>query len=83
MAILERTDQLARSCDNRVKEVMASLAAVYEVVLIVTADGRQVPDVRPLVRLNVTVIVEQDGRRETGSMGGGGRLGDQSAVPRA
>ena len=74
VAILEQVDKAARSSDSRVKEVMASLAAVYEVVLIVTSDGRQIPDVRPLVRLNVSVIVEQDGRRERGSMGGGGRF---------
>ena len=74
IAILEQVDTVARSHDSRVKEVMASLSAVYEIVLIVTSDGRQIPDVRPLVRLNVSVIVEQDGRRERGSMGGGGRF---------
>ncbi len=73
VAILERADRVARAHDSRVKEVMANLAAVYEVVLIVTSDGRQIPDIRPLVRLNVSVIVEQDGKRERGSMGGGGR----------
>jgi TldD protein len=56
-----------------VKQVMASLAAVHEVVLVARADGRLAADVRPLVRLNVTVIVEKNGRRETGSSGGGGR----------
>lgn len=75
VAILELADKLARTRDSRVKEVMASLAAVYEVVLVLTSDGRQIPDVRPLVRLNVSVIVEQDGKRERGSMGGGGRHG--------
>ncbi len=75
VAILEHADRAARERDPRVKEVMASLSGVYEVVLIVTSDGRQIPDVRPLVRLNVAVIVEQDGKRERGSMGGGGRLG--------
>lgn len=75
VAILEQADQLARSHDSRVKEVTASLSAVYEVVLVVTSDGRQVPDIRPLVRLNVNVIVEQDGKRERSSMGGGGRHG--------
>jgi len=75
VAILEQADRAARAHDSRVKEVMASLSGVYEVILIVTSDGRQVPDVRPLVRLNVSVIVEQDGKRERGSMGGGGRLG--------
>lgn len=74
VSILEQADKLARSYDPRVKEVMANLSSVYEVVLIVTSDGRQVPDVRPLVRLNISVIVEQDGRRERGSMGGGGRF---------
>ena len=75
VAILEQADRAARDHDPRVKEVMASLSGVYEVVLIVTSDGRQIPDVRPLVRLNVSVIVEQNGKRERGSMGGGGRLG--------
>jgi TldD protein len=75
VAILEAADKAARSHDSRVVEVMASLAGVYEVVLIVTSDGRQVPDVRPLIRLNVSVIVEQNGKRERGSMGGGGRFG--------
>lgn len=75
VAILELADKAARTHDNRVKEVMASLSCVYEVVLIVTSDGRRIPDVRPLIRLNVSVIVEQDGKRERGSMGGGGRLG--------
>ena len=74
VAILEQADRAAREHDSRVKEVMASLSGVYEVVLVITSDGRQVPDVRPLVRLNVSVIVEQDGRRERGSMGGGGRF---------
>lgn len=75
VAILEQADQAARQHDPRVKEVMASLSGVYEVVLIVTSDGRQIPDVRPLIRLNVSVIVEQNGKRERGSMGGGGRMG--------
>ena len=75
VAILEQADREARARDPRVKEVMASLSGVYEVVLVITSDGRQVPDVRPLVRLNVSVIVEQNGKRERGSMGGGGRFG--------
>ena len=72
--ILEKADKAARNQDSHVCEVMASLSAVYEVILIVTSDGRQIPDVRPLVRLNVSVIVEKDGKRERGSMGGGGRF---------
>ena len=73
VAILEQLDKAARSQDPRVKEVMASLSGVYEVVMIITNEGKQVADIRPLVRLNVSVIVEQDGRRERASMGGGGR----------
>lgn len=72
--ILEQADKAARAKDARVKEVMANLSSVYEVVLIMTSDGRQIPDVRPLVRLNVSVIVEENGKRERGSMGGGGRF---------
>ena len=75
VAILQKVDKAARDHDPRVKEVMASLAGVYEVILVVTNDGRQVPDIRPLVRLNVSVIVEENGKRERGSMGGGGRSG--------
>lgn len=75
VAVLELADTLAREHDSRVKEVMANLSSVYEVVLILTSDGRYIPDVRPLVRLNISVIVEQDGKRERGSMGGGGRFG--------
>jgi len=74
IAILEQADKAARAKDHRVKEVMANLSSVFEVVLIMTSDGRQIPDVRPLVRLNVTVIVEDNGKRERGSMGGGGRF---------
>jgi len=72
--LLERLEQAARAADPRVTQVMASLAAVHEVVLIARSDGQIVGDVRPLVRVNVTVIVEQDGRRESGSSGGGGRM---------
>lgn len=82
VAILEAADRAARGHDSRVKEVMASLSGVYEVVLIVRSDGRQIPDVRPLVRLNVSVIVEQDGKRERGSMGGGGRHGFEYFDPK-
>ena len=73
VAILEAIDKAARAADPRVKEVTASLSGLYEVIFVVNSDGRQVADVRPLVRLNVSVIVEQDGKRERGSMGGGGR----------
>ena len=73
--LLERTEKLARSKDPRVAQVMAGLASEYDVVMVARADGTIAADVRPLVRLSVTVIAEQDGRREMGSGGGGGRFG--------
>src|SRR5579859_229551 len=75
VAWLMRIDADTRRIDPRVKQVMASLAAVHEIVLIASSDGTLVADVRPLVRLNVSVIVEQNGRREQGYSGGGGRFG--------
>jgi len=71
--LLERLEQLCRARDPRVIQVMASLAAEYEVVFVARSDGVQAADVRPLVRLSVQVIVEQNGRREQGTGGGGGR----------
>jgi len=73
--LLEKTEKLARSRDPRVAQVMAGLASEYDVVLVARADGTLAADVRPLVRLSVTVIAEQNGRREMGSGGGGGRFG--------
>ena len=73
LALLRRADTAARAADPRVKQVMCSLAAQYEVVYIVRADGRRAADVRPLVRMDVTVIVEQNGRREQAHVGGGAR----------
>jgi TldD protein len=75
--LLHKLDLEARSLDSRVKQVMISLAGVYEVVLVLNQAGEMASDIRPLVRLNVTVIVEQNGRRERGSSGGGGRVGYQ------
>jgi len=75
VAWLMRIDAETRRIDPRVKQVMASLAAVHEVVLIAASDGTLAADVRPLVRVNVSVIVEQSGRREQGYSGGGGRYG--------
>jgi len=75
VALLERIDRETRRIDPRVEQVMASLAAVHEVVLIAGTDGVLAADVRPLVRLNVAVIVVQDGRREQGYAGMGGRHG--------
>jgi TldD protein len=82
--LLGEIDAFARGRDPRVKQVMASLAGEWQAVQILRPDGTRVADIRPLVRLNVAVVVEQDGRRETGSYGLGGRfdysriLGEQS-----
>ena len=75
VALLGRVEKLARAKDPRVLQVMAGLAMEYDVVLVARADGTLAADVRPLVRLSVTVIAEQKGRREVGSSGGGGRFG--------
>jgi TldD protein len=84
--LLERTEKLARVLDTRVVQVMAGLASEYDVVMVARADGTMAADVRPLVRLSVTVIAEQNGRREMGSSGGGGRFGlayfDQGMIER-
>ncbi|MFO0335379.1 MAG: metalloprotease TldD, partial [Pseudomonadota bacterium] len=73
VAFLQRLDRETRALDPRVKQVMASLVAVHEVVLIANTEGVLAADVRPLVRCNVTVILERDGRREQGYVGMGGR----------
>ena len=75
VALLEKLERRARAKDPRVAQVMAGLASEYDVVLVARADGTLAADVRPLVRLSVTVIAEQNGRREMGSAGGGGRFG--------
>ncbi len=79
IALLEKVEQRARAKDPRVAQVMAGLASEYDVVLIARADGTLAADVRPLVRLSLTVIAEQvvggKTRREVGSAGGGGRFG--------
>lgn len=72
--LLERLEQQVRSLDARVVQVMASLAGEYDVVMVAGSDGRLAADIRPLVRMSVTVIVEEHGRREQGSAGGGGRF---------
>jgi TldD protein len=71
--LLEKIERIARAKDPRVVQVMASLAGEYDVVLVVRSDGVLAADIRPLVRMSITVIAEQNGRRETGSSGGGGR----------
>jgi len=73
VAWLERVDRETRRIDPRIVQVMASIATVHEVVLIATSEGELAADIRPLVRFNVSVIVEQDGRREQGYAGAGGR----------
>ena len=75
VSLLERIDAETRRMDPRIVQVMASLNGLHEVVLVMTSDGVMAADVRPLVRINVSVIAEQKGRREQGFSGGGGRFG--------
>lgn len=78
VALLHRLDAKARAQDSRVKQVIASLSGSYDVILMLNSDGVLAADLRPLVRANVTVIVEHNGRTQTASHGGGGR-GDYTA----
>ena len=71
---LERVDREIRKSDPRIVQVMASVSSVYEVILVATSDGTLAADVRPLVRFNVSVVAEQNGRREQGYAGSGGRF---------
>ncbi len=71
--LLQQVDAVARAADPRVAEVIVSLAAVQDIILVVGDDGRLSADVRPLIRLNVNVIAQHQDRREQGSMGGGAR----------
>lgn len=73
--LLRRLDDLARKQDSRIRQVMLSLAGTHEMVLVANSDGRMAADIRPLVRLYVSVIAEHRGRLEQGSAGGGGRVG--------
>ncbi|PSH17372.1 metalloprotease TldD [Yersinia pseudotuberculosis] len=75
IALLHRVDKVARAADKRVQEVSASLTGVYEQILVAATDGTLAADVRPLVRLSVSVLVEDNGKRERGACGGGGRFG--------
>ncbi len=80
--LLETIDAAARKRDPRVAQVSASISGSWSVIEIVRADGFIAQDVRPLVRLNVSIVAEQNGRRETGSFGMGGRwLYDQLFEP--
>lgn len=74
VALLEKVERMARALDPRVIQVMAGMASEYDVVYAARHDGVRAADVRPLVRLSVMVIAEQNGRREQGSSGGGGRF---------
>jgi len=80
VALLQKVDVATRALDPRVKQVMASLVAVHEIVMVLGSDGVMAADVRPLVRMNVSVIVEDKGRREQGYTGGGGRVSFQHFI---
>ena len=73
--LLHLVDRTARAEDHRVTRVSASLSSVYEEVLVMATDGTLAADVRPLVRLSISVLVEENGKRERGSCGSGGRFG--------
>jgi TldD protein len=73
ITLLQEIDSFARLQDKRVKQVSASLAGEWQAVRILRADGESYDDIRPLVRLNISVVVEQNGRMERGSFGCGGR----------
>jgi TldD protein len=75
VSLLQEIDAFARARDPRIVQVMASMFGERKVVEILRADGRLIRDVRPLVRVNVQVTVEKDGRRESGTSGAGGRAG--------
>ncbi len=80
IALLQRIDQEARALSPRITQVMASLAGTYEIVLIMNNQGEMVADIRPLVRINVSVIAEHANRREQGVSGGGGRFDYQTLL---
>ncbi len=75
VALLQKVDQVARNESTMITHVTATLASVYDIVLIAGTDGTFVADVRPLLRFNVSVIAEKNGKRERASAGGGGRVG--------
>ncbi|MFZ4761851.1 MAG: metalloprotease TldD [Alphaproteobacteria bacterium] len=74
IALLQEIDAYIRGKDERVVQASINIAGSWQVVEIIKADGQTQADIRPLVRLNISVVVEQGGRRETGSYGGGGRV---------
>jgi TldD protein len=82
-ALLSSIDAYARARDPRVKQVSATLSGEWQAVRIIRADGTERADLRPLVRLNISVVVERDGRRESGSFGSGGRFAYDAVVGEA
>ncbi|HEX2581097.1 MAG TPA: metalloprotease TldD [Dongiaceae bacterium] len=74
VALMGEIDAYLRGKDSRVKQVTVNLAASHQIVEIVRANGHRAADIRPLVRLNISVIVEENGRSETGTHGAGGRM---------
>ncbi|PSJ40131.1 metalloprotease TldD [Zobellella taiwanensis] len=89
IALLQQMDAFARSLDPAVTQVIASISGVYEEILVLGTDGTLATDLRPLVRLNCSVLAERNGRRERGGSGGGGRVGydyfleEEDGQPRA
>lgn len=81
VALIQSADACARRTDPKVTQVFVSLAGCYDVVLVAATDGTFATDIRPLVRMNITVIVESNGQREQGSAGGGGRFGYEYFTP--
>jgi TldD protein len=75
VSLLKSIDKQTRQIDSRIEQVIVSLVGVYDVILVATNDGQLSSDIRPLVRMNVSVIVEENGRREQGGSGGGSRQG--------
>ena len=74
VALLYEIDKFTRALDPRVKNVFASIGAEYKVILVASSQGMVVGDIQPLTRLNITCIVEENGNRQIGSFGGGGRV---------
>ena len=73
ITLLHEVEAHARSVDSRVKQVIVSLSGVFEKILVAASDGTYATDIRPLVRLNCSVLVEENGKRERASSGGGAR----------
>ncbi len=75
IALLQKIDRIARAADSRVENVIAHAAAALDIVLVLRADGKVAADIRPLVRISVSVIIAANGKRESGHGGGGARAG--------